>query len=193
MATDPVCGMYVDPRTATLTLVRENRTYYFCAESCRESFARPEAHRARLARQLAVAWPLAAAVALLTYAAPFPAWPFAALFLAAVVQTFAGQTFYRGAWDAVRSRVGNMDLLVAVATSAAFGYSAAVVLAPGRLPPALYFDASSLILALILTGNYLEQRTRSRASAVLRALRELLPHDAVRLAGGSEERVELDR
>jgi Cu+-exporting ATPase len=192
MATDPVCGMYVDPRTATLTLVRENRTYYFCAESCRESFARPEAHRARLARQLAVAWPLAAAVALLTYAAPFPAWPFAALFLAAVVQTFAGQTFYRGAWDAVRSRVGNMDLLVAVATSAAFGYSAAVVLAPGRLPPALYFDASSLILALILTGNYLEQRTRSRASSVLRALRELLPSEATRLRGEVEESVALD-
>jgi len=192
MATDPVCGMYVDPRTATLSLVRENRTYYFCAESCRESFARPEVHRARLLRELAVAWPLAAFVAILTYAAPFPDWPVAALAAAAVVQGYAGRPFYRGTWDALRSRIGNMDLLVAVATTAAFGYSAAVVLLPGRLPPALYFDASSLILALILTGNYLEQRTRSRATAVLRALRELLPPRALRLAAGHEEMVPLD-
>jgi Cu+-exporting ATPase len=192
LATDPVCGMYVDPRTSTLTLVRENRTYYFCAESCRESFAQPEAHRARLARQLAVAWPLAAVVAFLTYAAPFPDWPFVALALAAVVQGYAGRSFYQGAWDALRSRVGNMDLLVAVATTAAFGYSAAVVVLPGRLPPALYFDASSLILALVLTGNYLEQRTRSRASAVLHALRELLPTGATRLENGCESSVPLD-
>ena len=53
MATDPVCGMYVDPRTTKLQLERENRTYYFCAEACLESFARPELHRARL--QAAVA------------------------------------------------------------------------------------------------------------------------------------------
>jgi P-type Cu+ transporter len=192
MATDPVCGMYVDPRTATLTLARENRTYYFCAESCRDSFARPEAHRARLARQMAVAWPLAAVAALLTYTMSFPEWPLAALLAAGAVQVVGGAPFYRGAWDAVRSRVGNMDLLVAVATTAAFGYSAAVVVLPGRLPPALYFDASSLILALILTGNYLEQRTRSRASAVLRALRELLPATAVRLDEGRESTVALD-
>ncbi|MCI4326887.1 MAG: heavy metal translocating P-type ATPase [Thermoplasmata archaeon] len=192
MATDPVCGMYVDPRTSTLSLVRENRTYYFCAESCRESFAQPEAHRARLARQLAVAWPLAAVVALLTYTAPFPEWPIVALGLAAIVQGYAGRTFYRGTWDALRSRIGNMDLLVAVATTAAFGYSAAVVVLPGRLPPSLYFDASSLILALILTGNYLEQRTRSRASAVLRALRDLLPATATRMEDGRESLVALD-
>jgi Cu+-exporting ATPase len=192
MATDPVCGMYVDPRTATLRLVRENRTYYFCAESCRESFARPEAHRARLARQLAVAWPLAAVVAILTYTSPFPQWTYIALGLAGVVQVFAGRSFYRGAWDAVRSRIGNMDLLVAVATSAAFGYSVAVVAAPGRLPPALFFDASSLILALILTGNYLEQRTRSRASSVLSALRDLVPAEATRLEGDREVAVALD-
>ncbi|MCI4355657.1 MAG: heavy metal translocating P-type ATPase [Thermoplasmata archaeon] len=192
MATDPVCGMYVDPRTATLTLVRENRTYYFCAASCRESFARPEAQRARLARQLLVAWPLAVFVAILTYGTPFSGWPYVALVAAGVVQVSAGRPFYRGTWDAIRGLIGNMDLLIAVATTAAFAYSAAVVLLPGRLPPAVYFDASSLILALILTGNYLEQRTRSRSDAVIRALRELLPTDAIRVTVGREERVSLD-
>jgi P-type Cu+ transporter len=192
MATDPVCGMYVDPRTATLKLVRENRTYYFCAEACLESFAQPEAHRARLARQLAVAWPLALVVVVLTYTTPVAHWGWVALVAAAVVQGYAGAPFYRGLWDAIRSRTGNMDLLIAVATTAAFGYSVVVVVVPGLLPPALYFDASSLILALILTGNYLEIRTRERSTAVLRALRELLPAEAVRVRGAIEERVSLD-
>jgi Cu+-exporting ATPase len=192
MATDPVCGMYVDPKTATLRLERENRTYYFCAAECLEAFARPEQHRARLARQLAVAWPLALVVAVLTILRPFGDWAWVALALGAVVQGYAGTPFYRGTWDALRARVGNMDLLVAVATTAAFVYSAAVVLLPGRLPPEVFFDASALILALILTGNYLEQRTRSRSAAVVRALRELLPADVVRLRGGTEERVALD-
>ncbi|HKV90739.1 MAG TPA: YHS domain-containing protein, partial [Thermoplasmata archaeon] len=192
MATDPVCGMFVDPRTATLTLERENRTYYFCAASCLETFARPEAQKARLARQLTVAWPLAAAVAFLTYAAPFPGWPIAALAGAGVVQVYVGRPFYRGSWDALRSRVGNMDLLIAVATSAAFAYSASVVLLPGRFPPAVYFDASSLILALILTGNYLEQRTRTRSAAVVRALHALLPDRAVRWDGTREEVVAIE-
>ncbi|MCI4362343.1 MAG: heavy metal translocating P-type ATPase, partial [Thermoplasmata archaeon] len=192
MATDPVCGMYVDPRTATLRLERENRTYYFCAEACLESFARPELHRARLARQLTVAWPLAVVVAVLTYTTPFPLWPWVALLAASVVQTYAGRPFYRGLWDAIRSRTGNMDVLIAVATSAAFGYSVAVVVLPGHLPPALYFDASSLILALILTGNFLEQRTRERSTSVLRALRELLPAEATRVTGLGEDRVSLD-
>jgi Cu+-exporting ATPase len=192
MATDPVCGMYVDPRTATLRLVRDNRTYYFCAEACLESFAQPEAHRARLARELAVAWPLAVVVVVLTYTTPVPWWSWAALVGASVVQAYAGWGFYQGAWDALRSRTGNMDLLIAVATTAAFGYSVAVVAFPGRLPPALYFDASSLILALILTGNYLEMTTRQRSTAVLRALRELLPAEVTRLRGTSEERVALD-
>lgn len=192
MATDPVCGMYVDPRTTTLKLERENRTYYFCAEDCLESFARPELHRARLARQLLAAWPLAIVVAVLTYTTPFPLWTWAALAAATVVQAYAGRPFYRGLWDAIRSRTGNMDLLIAVATSAAFGYSVAVVVLPGRLPNALYFDASSLILALILTGNFLEMRTRERSSSVLRALRELVPAEATRVRGSTEGRVSLD-
>jgi Cu+-exporting ATPase len=192
MATDPVCGMYVDPNRTTLRLERENRTYYFCASECLETFAQPERHRHRLARQLSVAWPLAIVVAGLTYLAPFAGWPYLALALAAVVQVYAGRPFYRGAWDAVRARVGNMDLLVAVATTAAFLYSAAVVLAPGRLPSAEFFDASSLILALILTGNYLEQRARSRSAAVIGALRDLLPADVLRVREGREERVALD-
>ena len=186
MATDPVCGMFVEPSPEALQIVRDNRTYYFCAESCLLAFSEPEEARRRLARRLAVAWPLAIVAAVLTN---FPGIPGAALGAAAaatVVQFYPGSVFYRGAYDALRGRVANMDLLIAVGTSAAFGYSVAALAAPGRLPPQLFFDASALIVTLILTGNYLEQFTRDRAGSALRRLEEMLPRSAAVLRDGRE-------
>ncbi|MCI4330677.1 MAG: heavy metal translocating P-type ATPase [Thermoplasmata archaeon] len=193
MATDPICGMYVDEVGASLKLTRGTRTYYFCASSCLEQFAAPGLHQSRLRRELLVAWPLAATIALLTYLEfPFSGSTLIAAGLASIVQFYPGLAFYRGTLDALRARMGNMDVLIAVGTSAAYLYSVAVVLEPGRLPPALYFDASSLIIALILTGNYLEQRTRDRAGATLRRLGELLPRIAHRWDGRTESEVPVD-
>ena len=190
MATDPVCGMYVDERTADLTFFRENRTYYFCSSACRDSFAAPQARLAQLRRELFVAWPLALLVLELTYG-PRPAGaPYLACLAAGVVQAYAGRPFYRGAWDGLRNRIGNMDVLIAVGTTAAFGYSTAALLLPYFLPPAYYFDASSLILALILTGSYLEAFTRERSSSALRRLQEMLPPRTRVLRNGTE--VEID-
>ena len=62
MATDPVCGMFVEPGPAALQLVRDNRTYYFCSQTCQRTFAEPDHERARLLRQLVVAWPLSAGI-----------------------------------------------------------------------------------------------------------------------------------
>lgn len=191
MATDPVCGMAVDEHSAELTLVRENRSYYFCSTSCLEEFAAPARQLKRIRRRLAVAWPVSVVVAGLTYLAPFPAWPWAALLLASVVQFYPGAQFYRGTRDAIRSRLWNMDILIAVGTSVAYGYSAAALLLPGRLPTEYFFDASSLIITLILTGNYLEHFTRERARGSLRKLQELLPARALVLRDGGEEEVEL--
>jgi P-type Cu+ transporter len=189
MATDPVCGMSVEEDAQALRLLRDNRTYYFCSGECLRSFAAPEEARRRLARRLAVAWPLSVAVAVLTWAVPFPRAVDVAGVLAAVVQFYAGQGFYRGALDAVRQRVGNMDLLIACGTTAAFLYSVAVLALPGRLPAATYFDASALIVTVILTGNYLEQLTRRRASSALRHLAELLPTTASLVDGGTDRSV----
>ena len=189
MATDPICGMYVDERTAELVLTRENRTYYFCATACLEEFAAPERQLLRLRRRLAIAWPAAAVVASLTYLQPFPGWPWWAFGLAAVVQAYPGYPFYRGTYDAIRSRIWNMDILIAVGTTVAFLYSAAALLLPTRLPAEYFFDASALIVTLILTGNYLEHLTRERARGALRALRELLPSTAIRVADGRESEV----
>ncbi|HTW55956.1 MAG TPA: heavy metal translocating P-type ATPase [Thermoplasmata archaeon] len=178
MATDPVCGMYVEEGPDALRLTRENRTYYFCAPSCLASFAEPEAERRRLRRRLAVAWPLSVAVVVLAYAGPSRTDAFLAAALALVVQGYAGSPFYRGAWEALRRRIGNMDLLIAVGTTAAYGESLAALLLPGRLPAVYYFDAAAMIVTLILTGSYLEHLTRVRAGSALARLADSLPTTA---------------
>ncbi len=186
MATDPVCGMWVEERDASLRLVRDNRTYYFCSETCLHQFAEPERELRRLVRRCALAWPLAIAVVVLLYGVATPTAVVAAAVLATVVQGYAGAPFYRGTRDAIRDRSWNMDVLIAVGTTAAYAYSVAALLLPARLPHAYYFDASSLILALILTGNYLEHRARSRAGSALRRLEELLPDVAAVVRDGRE-------
>ena len=175
MATDPVCGMFVAPSPGALQLVRENRTYYFCSQGCQRSFSEPEQERRRLRRRLVVAWPLSVAVVFLTYGGTLADSALLAAALAAGVQFYPGAVFYRGTYDAVRHRSLNMDVLIAVGTTAAFLYSVAALLGPGGLVRATYFDASSLILTLILTGNYLEHLTRVHAGSALRRLDELLP------------------
>jgi Cu+-exporting ATPase len=186
MATDPICGMYVDERTSELRLYRDNRAYYFCGSSCQAAFQDPQREIVRLQLQLALGAAATMAILLLTYAIhPTDAdWILAALGTA--VQVGLGAPFYRGTWDAIRSGTGNMDVLIAVGTTAAYVYSLAAVVAPGHLPPALYFDASAAILTLILAGNYLERQVRGRASAVIDRLRELLPAQAHVLQGSSE-------
>ena len=184
MPTDPVCGMFVEAGPEALQLTREGRNYYFCSQTCARTFAEPEQARARLLRRLAVAWPLSVAIVVLTYVVSFPHATFLAAVLAAVVQFYPGWVFYRGTYDAARNRIANMDVLIAVGTSAAFLYSVVVVLLPGRLPASTYFDASALIITLILTGNYLEHLTRVRAGSALRRLDELLPERAEVVRGG---------
>jgi P-type Cu+ transporter len=192
MATDPICGMFVAESETQLRLVRDNRAYYFCSQGCLDSFAAPAAARGRLRLRLLVAWPLSAVVVLLTYAFPSPRDFVLAAVLAGVVQVYAGSPFYRGAWDAIRSRIGNMDVLIAIGTTTAFGYSVLALALPGRLPSAVYFDASSLIVTLILTGNYLEALVRDRAGTALQKLAELLPATAARLEGAELREVPAD-
>ena len=186
MATDPVCGMFVDERTAELKLIRDNRSYYFCSTHCLQEFAQPERELRGLRRKLAVAWPLSVAILILTYLFRFSDESWVLLAMAIVVQFYPGLQFFVSTRDALRSRNWNMDILIAVGTTAAFGYSTAVLLLPGRLPPALYFDASALIVTLILTGNYLEHFTRERARGALRKLHELIPTTALVLRAGRE-------
>ncbi|HTW40457.1 MAG TPA: heavy metal translocating P-type ATPase [Thermoplasmata archaeon] len=191
MATDPICGMSVEERPESLHLIRDNRTYYFCSEGCLHQFADPTRSLRQLGFRLAVAWPLSLAVVYLTYVASFAGSPVLAAVLATVVQVYAGAPFYRGTRDALRDRGWNMDVLISVATTTAYAYSVAALALPSRLPHAYFFDASSLIIALILTGNYLEHLTRDRASSALHRLNDLLPTNAIVVRPEGERTVAL--
>ncbi|CAD5371892.1 Copper-exporting P-type ATPase [Rubrivivax sp. A210] len=108
------------------------------------------------------------------------------LALAAPVQFWLGARFYRAGWGALRAGAGNMDLLVAMGTTAAFGLSVwGLLAAPAGAMPALYFESSAVVIALVLLGKWLEARARRQTGEAIRALNALRPATArVRRAGG---------
>jgi Cu+-exporting ATPase len=115
--------------------------------------------------------------------AMLPGW--AQLTLASLVQLVFGARFYRGAWMALRGGTGNMDTLVALGTSAAFGLSV-WELAAGR-GGHLYFEASAAVIALVRLGKWLESRARRQAGAAIRALEGLRPDRARVRRHGAEQ------
>ncbi len=107
------------------------------------------------------------------------------LALAAPVQFWLGARFYRAGWKALRSGSGNMDLLVALGTSAAFGLSTYLLLRHDQHGmPHLYFEASAAVITLVLLGKWLEARAKRRTTAALQALNDLRPAVARVLRGG---------
>lgn len=99
------------------------------------------------------------------------------LVLASLVQFWLGARFYRAGWGAVRAGTGNMDLLVAIGTSAAWGLSVYHLLTEGAHAH-LYFEASAMVVALVLLGKWLEGRAKRQAGAAIRALAALRPATA---------------
>lgn len=99
--------------------------------------------------------------------------------IAAIVQFVIGWSFYIGAWKALKSLTGTMDLLVALGTSAAFGLSVYNLLftAPG-VEAHLYFEAAAVIITLVKLGKWLEARARRGTSAAIRQLMKLRPEQA---------------
>ncbi len=96
--------------------------------------------------------------------------------LATPVQFWAGSRFYHGAWSALKSGGSNMDVLVALGTSAAYFMSCAVILL--KLDQPVYFEASAMLITLVLMGKLLEARAKGKASAALEALINLQPKQA---------------
>ena len=96
------------------------------------------------------------------------------LVLATPVQFWLGARFYQGAWASLRGGGANMDVLVALGTSMAYFYSLAVTLT-GRHDLHVYFEASAMIITLILLGKLLEARAKARTTAALDALLRLQP------------------
>ncbi len=103
-----------------------------------------------------------------------PAW--LQLLLAAPVQFWLGARFYKAGWHALRAGTGNMDLLVALGTSAAFGLSLWLWWrAPADAMPHLYFEAAAVVITLVLLGKWLESRAKRQVTSAIRALQALRP------------------
>ncbi|MDR6856326.1 heavy metal translocating P-type ATPase [Variovorax guangxiensis] len=101
------------------------------------------------------------------------------LALATPVQFWLGARFYRAGWKALKAGAGNMDLLVALGTSAGYGLSVYLLLRhAGHGMPHLYFEASAIVITLVLLGKWLETRAKRQTTAAIRALHALRPDKA---------------
>ena len=103
--------------------------------------------------------------------------------LATPVQFVLGARFYRAGWNALRARGANMDLLVAIGTSAGWGLSVWLwVSAPAQATPHLYFEGSAAVITMVLLGKWLEVRAKRQTTVAIRALQGLRP-DIAHLLG----------
>ena len=208
-AKDPICGMLVDKRTALHT-ERGGRSYYFCSAGCQRTFESPEQELKSMRTRVAIAMTgvlalaimragafltLATGASIVTYAPisalPWFSWGMWLFLLVTPVQFIGGWSFYKGAWNALRKRAINMDVLIALGTSVAYFYSVAVVFFPDVLPVeiderAVYFEVSAVIIAFVLLGKYMEEIIKKHSSAAVRKLLDLKPATAQVVRDGVE-------
>ena len=117
--------------------------------------------------------------------------------LASPVQFWAAKRFYAGAWAALKHGTSNMNTLIAVGTSVAFGYSAAVTVLHDRwifahYDAATFFETSTAIIGLVLLGRYLEARAKGKASEAIKGLMSLRPETATVIRDGMEVKVPIE-
>jgi Cu+-exporting ATPase len=196
MAKDPVCGMVVDEKTA-ITAEIEGRQFYFCSSNCLNTFANPEKELSKLKKRMYVAASGALILAILrglvylglafgaitvTWAPipdlPYLTWGLILFIIVTPVQFIGGWTFYKGAYEAIKRKTANMDLLISIGTLAAYFYSVTVLFFPGLFPVKerdVYFEVSAVIIAFVLLGKYMEEAIKKRSSTAVRKLLDLRP------------------
>jgi len=192
--TCPICGMALEPRTITAT-AEDN----------------PELRdmTRRFWTSVALTAPLLAiAMAEMLRGTPVQgilpgAWlPWIELLLATPVVLWGGWPFFQRGWASIVNRSSNMFTLIAMGTGVAYFYSLIATLFPGIFPvsfremsgrPAVYFEAAAAIVTLVLLGQVLELRARSRTGAAIRALLDLAPRTARVVRNGTEEDISLDQ
>ncbi len=111
--------------------------------------------------------------------------------LATPIQFWFGARFYRAGWGALKAGAGNMDLLVAIGTSAAYGLSVWLWFVHGDHAH-LYFESSAVVITLVLLGKWLEARAKQQTVAALRALESLRATEATVRRDGADVRVPVD-
>ncbi|MBD2307287.1 heavy metal translocating P-type ATPase [Chroococcidiopsis sp. FACHB-1243] len=209
MAKDPICGMVI-PKATSLKTERSGRAYYFCSQSCLNTFLDPERELKSMRKRVTIALTgvlllaimraaafigLAAGVTLVTWvpipALPWFTWGVWLFILTTPVQFIGGWSFYVGSWNAIRSRHINMDFLIALGTTVAYVYSVVVIFFPNILPikvaeREVYFEVSAIIIAFVLLGKYMEEIIKKNSSAAIRKLLDLKPATARVVRDGME-------
>ena len=191
----PVCGMALEPVAVA-------------------AVEGPDPELRDMERRLVVAAALTVPLFVLAMAEMLPGRPLAGvaeaagsawaqLALATPVVLWGGWPFFARGWTSLVTRRLNMFTLIALGTGTAYAYSVVATVAPGAFPPAfrapdgtvaVYFEAAAVIVTLVLLGQVLELRARSRTGAAIRALLDLAPRTARRLrADGADEDVPLDQ
>jgi Cu+-exporting ATPase len=196
MAKDPVCGMYVDEKTAQYRAVVRGTTYYFCSQTCMKEFMAPEVEIRRLKMSVILGVILSVPVVFLTYVSLFrmDVNNYVLMILDTPIQFVFGWRFYRGTYDAIRNRMGNMDTLIALGTSTAWAYSTGVTFFPSFFPSSgVYFDTAAVIVTLVLTGRFLEHISKGRASEAVRKLMDLQPRLAHVIRGEKEIEIPVEQ
>jgi len=113
--------------------------------------------------------------------------------LATIVQITAGLTFYRGAWKALKNGSANMDVLVALGISAAYGYSLMAALGWLGSNPEVFFETGAMLITFIRFGKWLEGRSRNKAGAAMRELMQLQPDISRVRRNGKVEQIATDQ
>jgi len=190
----PICGMALEPRT--LTAVEEEN---------------PELQDMVRRFWVSVAFTLPLlAIAMVDMLPGMPVqhllpsgWlPWIELLLATPVVLWGGLPFFERGWASVVNRSANMFTLIAMGTGVAYVYSLVATVVPGIFPasfrdmsgsPQVYFEAAAAIVALVLLGQVMELRARSRTGAAIRSLLDLAPKTTRALRGGHEVDIPLDQ
>ena len=192
MAKDPVCGMFVEEKKDSIRYDVKGKEYFFCSNQCLNEFRQPEKEFRILKIHVAVSIALTIPIIILSLPHMLPA-QFGRLFpmdlmhnisylllvLATPLQFWIGSRFYKGFWDGIKAKASNMDTLIAIGTTAAYLYSAAVTIIPSFFPfNSVYFETSAVIITLILVGKLLEIGTKEKATIAVRKLLDLQPRMA---------------
>jgi Cu+-exporting ATPase len=195
----PICGMALEPRTITAG-AQEN-------PELRDMTRRFWISLALTAPLMAIAMSSMFSAMPLHRILPGAALPWLELALATPVVLWGGWTFFQRFWASLVNHSPNMFTLIGMGTGVAYGYSVIATLAPQIFPeslriasgnmagyPDVYFEAAAAITTLVLLGQVMELRARSRTSAAIRTLLDLSPKTARLLTtGGSEKDIPLDQ